>query len=191
LDGFTLIELLVGLAIALSLACAIAPLWLSLERAGASEAERTISQVQGRVATARLERDLRLAGAAGCLFLTTCPILEASPSQVVFLERGAQGTAPAIIEWEIANGSLMRRVGRCPASRPSAFAHSLYDDNKTMLEQLQPGSKLAYVVDGVNVSGSVTAGDLGLVDSVVLNIVADPSPGPGDVQISTIARVAR
>jgi len=191
LDGFTLIELLIGLAIALALAVAIAPLWLSLEKAGAGEADCTIGLLQGRVAGARFERDLRLAGAAGCLFPTTCPILQASPSQVVFLERGTEGAAPTIIEWEITQGSLMRRVGRCPASRPSAFAHSLYDDNKTMLEQLQPRSSLAYVVDGVRVSGPVTVGDLVLIDSVELNIAANPAQGPGEVEICASARVAR
>jgi prepilin-type N-terminal cleavage/methylation domain-containing protein len=191
LTGFTLIELLVGLAIVVSLAAALAPVWLSLERAGANEGDRAISFVQGRVAVARLERDLRLAGAAGCPFPTTCAILEALPSQVVLLERGAEGTAPSIIEWEIAKGSLMRRVGRCPASRPVAFAHSLYSDNKTMLEHLDASSELAYVVNGVRVPGPVAAGDLALVDFVVLAVATKPAPAPGQVPISTTARVGR
>jgi Tfp pilus assembly protein PilW len=58
--GFSVVELLVGLALALCLATAAAPLWLSLESAGVQEAERTVQWLQGRVALARLERDLWL-----------------------------------------------------------------------------------------------------------------------------------
>jgi prepilin-type N-terminal cleavage/methylation domain-containing protein len=110
--GFTLVELLVGLALSVSLALAVAPLWLSLEGTGTRAADRTVWVVQERVAVTRLERDLRLAGAEECAFSIAGPVLEASGSQVVFLARSCAESAESevtIVEWEIARGSLMRR----------------------------------------------------------------------------------
>ena len=46
--GFTLIELLIGLALALCVAAAAAPLWLSLERTGSRETDKTVESLQGR-----------------------------------------------------------------------------------------------------------------------------------------------
>lgn len=185
-----MIELLVGLAIIAVLLAALAPLWLALERAGAGDSDLTVCFVQGRVAVARLERDLRLAGAAGSSFPTTCALLQAGPKQVVFLERAAGGP-PSLIEWEIVGGALMRRTGRCPAGPPAAFAHSLYTDSKTMLERLSGESRFAYQVNGTECAGPLGEEDLGLVDSVLMTLKVGAPSGVGAVCIGSKARVAR
>jgi type II secretory pathway pseudopilin PulG len=168
--GFSVIELILGLALTLCLALAVAPLWLSIQAAGAREGDQTVRLLQARVAVARFERDLRLASAAGCPFSLSGPVLAASGSQVVFLERGTAGTPPILVEWEIVNGALMRRRGVCPLERPAAFSHSLYVDNKTMLEGVKPGSVLSYFAGGVAIDPSAGVVDLSAVDTVVVEL---------------------
>jgi prepilin-type N-terminal cleavage/methylation domain-containing protein len=189
--GFTLIELLVGLALALTITAAVAPLWFSLESAGARETDRTVHSLQGRVAVARLERDLRLASAAGCPFSVSAPILEASDSQVVFLLRTEAGGAPTLVEWEIVNGTLMRRWGVCPPLRPSVFKHTLYLDHKTMLENVAPGSGFRYVVEGVPATEPILGEQLDAIEAVLLDARSIPTGGGAGVDVKTTARVAR
>ncbi|MBN1630514.1 MAG: prepilin-type N-terminal cleavage/methylation domain-containing protein [Thermoleophilia bacterium] len=194
--GFTLVELLVALALSVCLALALAPFWISLMTAGTRETDRTVWLIQQRVAAARLERDLRLAGAEGCLFPAAGALLEASGSQVVFLQRAADGSAPLIVEWEIARGSLMRRWGSCPVHRPVVLQHSLYEDNKTMLEDVGAGSSFTYVVAGAEQPAPVGESDLGSVETVVLNLRAGGAVGPvaggaGAIELTTPARVSR
>jgi prepilin-type N-terminal cleavage/methylation domain-containing protein len=181
--GFTVVELMVGLAIGVLIALAVAPLWVSVEKVGAAEADAGISYLQGRVAVARFERDLRLAGAAGSLFATTWAVLEATPTQVVLLERGPEGEPPSLVEWELAGGSLMRRVGACPAVRPGTFAHSLYADNKTMLEHVERSSRLEYLAGAELLAGPVPQADLGLIDTVKLTLKTKPVSPAGVVAI--------
>lgn len=186
-----MVELLVGLALALCLAAAAAPLWLSLERAGTQEGDRTVQWLQGRVAVARLERDLRLASAGGCLFAVSGPLLEAAADQVVFLERARPGAAPILVEWELVGGALMRRWGDCPATRPSSYRHSLFRDHKTMLEGVRAGSAFSYVIEGVETSGPVIGAGLESVDAVILTVCADVEEERGSVRVATTARVGR
>ncbi|MCE5253806.1 MAG: prepilin-type N-terminal cleavage/methylation domain-containing protein [Actinomycetia bacterium] len=189
--GFTLVELLVGLALAATVAVAVAPLWASLEDVGADETDRTVQSLQGRVAIARFERDLRLASAAGCPFAVQGPVLEASGNQVVFLERTGDDGVATLVEWEIVNGALMRRWGPCPVTRPLVHGHSLYVDHKTMLDDVAAGSVFAYVVGGVPATGPVSGQDLDRIEAVVLDArVVSEEAGPG-VKVSTTARVAR
>jgi len=190
-QGFTLIELLTGLALALIITVAVAPLWFSLENAGVGETDRAVRSLQGKVAVARLERDLRLASAAGCPFLVSSPILEASASQVVFLERTSETGALSLVEWEIVNGSLMRRWGVCPSTGPAAFGHTLYLDHKTMLEDLAPGSVFGYEVRGIYAGASVPSERLHAIDAVVLDARSVPDGEGAPVDVKTTARVAR
>jgi hypothetical protein len=178
--GFSVIELILGLTLTLCLAMAVAPFWLSLRNIGLREGDQTVRLLQGRVAVARLERDLRLASAAGSPFPLSAPVLEASASQVVFLERPAIDATPVLVEWEIANGALMRRRGAVPAARPVVFSHNLFVDHKTMLEGIEAGSAFTYVVRGVRADPSVSAVDEAGVDEVVLELrtVADGATGP-------------
>jgi prepilin-type N-terminal cleavage/methylation domain-containing protein len=189
--GFTLIELLVGLALTVCIAVAVAPLWLSLERAGATEADRTVQSLQGRVAVARFERDLRLASASGCPFALESPVLEASDSQVVLLDRSAEGDVPIIVEWEIVSGALMRRWGFCPSSKPVVYRHSLYRDHKTMLEGVTKASAFSYVLNGESVTTRLEEEDLGSIEAVVLEGWALAQGGGASIEVSTTARVAR
>ena len=76
-SGFTLIELVLGLSLAVILALAVAPLWISLQSGSAREVDQTVRLLQERVAVSRFERDLRLASAADCPFALTAPIVEA------------------------------------------------------------------------------------------------------------------
>jgi Tfp pilus assembly protein PilW len=125
----SLIEILLGLSIALSLALAVAPVWVSFQSLGVREGDETIWALQGHVAGARLERDLRLAGSRHCPFSTAGMILQATASQVVLLVASSDESAPLLVEWELVNGSLMRRWGTCPSILPSTFGHYLYSDN--------------------------------------------------------------
>ena len=165
--GFTVVELLVGLTLALLLALGTAPMVLSLQAVGVAEGDRTVGALQGRVAAARLERDLRLASAGDSPFCCEGPILEASASQVVFLGHAYAADSTVLIEWEVAGTSLMRRWGPCPTQRPSTFTHSLYTDSKTMVSGLAPGARLSYKLCG-QLSSSVAEQDLWRVESVSL-----------------------
>jgi hypothetical protein len=189
--GFSALELLIGLALTVCLALTICPLWSHMNRAAADRTDLSVAMVQSRVAVARLERDLRLASAAGCRFTAVGPILEASTSQVVFLEPAGPGEAPLLVEWELNGGALMRRWGACPAARPATFAHSLYVDNKTMLEQLEGGGSLKYMVDGITVAGPVPSAALASVDAVVLDARVKIQGISGEVVVATVARVER
>lgn len=189
--GFTALELLIGLCLTICLALAVAPLWLSLQNAGASETGRTVSVLQGRVAIARLEKDLRLAGAGGCHFSVVAPILEASTKQVVFLRHSDDGKALMLVEWEIGNGSLMRRWGACPAGRPVAFAHSLYIDHKTMLEGVDPISQFSYLIHGEVRAAPISRADLRSVEAVILQMEGRDGAGKWSGGLSTTARVGR
>jgi hypothetical protein len=187
--GFTLVELVVGLALALCLALAVGPLWATMQSAGVKATDDTIRLLQGRVATIRLERDLRLASAEDCHFAVGGPVLEASASQVVLLERAADGSALLMVEWELSGKSLMRRWGLCPLERPTAFRHSLFDDNKTMLEDVQSGSAFSYVVGG-KVFGSVGTSSLESISAVVIRLRAGDSASRAREATAT-ARVGR
>lgn len=191
-----MVELLVSIALSVTLAMALAPLWISLTSTGARTTDRTVWLVQQRVAAARLERDLRLAGGGDCLFPTTGALLEASGSQVVLLQRAADGSTPLIVEWEIVRGALMRRWGRCPHARPVAFQHSLYQDHKTMLEDVGVGSSFTYVVRGVDQPAPVAESDLQGVETVVLHLLPGIVAGPSTTgsianDLTTYARVGR
>jgi hypothetical protein len=189
--GFSAIELILGLALTLCLALAVAPLWLSLQSAGAQEGDQTVQMLQGRVAAARFEHDMRLASAAGCPFSLSAPILEASPSQTVFLTRTAVDAAPVLVEWEIVNGTLMRRRGVCPATRPTAFAHSLFVDHKTMLQEVKLGSSFVYLADGEVVDPSAGAVTFASVDSVVLQLSTAAAGASAAVSVAARGRVGR
>lgn len=189
--GFSLIELLVGLALALCLAVAAAPLWLCIESAGAREGDRTVQWLQGRVAVARFERDLRLASAGRCLFKVTAPVLEATSDQVVFLERVTNVSPPMLVEWELVGDSLMRRWGDCPAVRPRSYRHSLFRDHKTMLEGVRRDAVLTYVVNGTPANGPIANEALASIEAVILEMPVEVEDGRGAVRVATTARVGR
>ncbi len=189
--GFTALELVVALALTALLAVCVAPLVLSLQKAGVSASDRTVSVTQGRVAAARLEMDLRMASCGDSDFAVEGPVLEATAKQIVFLGRTVAGVGPCLIEWEISGASLMRRWGPCPEVLPAAFAHSLYSDNKSMLEGLSANCGFSYEVAGALVSGTVPNGDLPWVEAVVLATDGRDSGGEWRPQVRTIGRVSR
>jgi len=189
--GFTLIELLVGLTLAATLAVTTMPIWVSLQSAGARETDRSVNLLQQRVALARFERDLRLASGRLSLFPTGGAVLEASDMQVVFLMPQRPGAPPVLVEWELAKGSLMRRWGPCPRSRPATYAHSLYSDSKTMVEGLGPGSGLKYVVAGTQWDGAVPVSELARVQAVSLELEAGESGARSMWRTSATAQVGR
>lgn len=194
--GFTLLELVIGLALAVSLAIAAAPLWHGLETAGTRAADGAVWILQQRVAMGRLERDLRLAGADGCTFPVSGPVLQASEDQVVFLVPSVSRDEPLIVEWEIIGGSLMRRWGVCPPRRLNVFPHSLYLDNKTMLQDIGRASSFTYLVRGTDGGAPVAESDVASIDTVVVHLVNSGSEtgGLGSVgsgELTTRARVGR
>lgn len=171
--GFSLIEILLGLSLALCLALGVAPLWVSSQSLGVREGDETIWVLQARVAVARFEKDLRLAGAQNCPFATGAAVLQATPSQVVLLVPASGSTAPLLVEWERVNGSLMRRWGACPAGLPSTFNHALYADNKTMLENVDTTqSRFTYLVAGCATAAPLSGTDLPLVDAIAVDLWA-------------------
>lgn len=190
--GLSVLELLLALALALCLAVSVAPLWVSFQSLGVREGDQTVWTMQARVAVARFERDLRLASAAGSLFSTGAAVLQAAPSQIVLLVRSSEADTPIIAEWEIVGGSLMRRWGRCPTARPASFAHSLYIDNKTMLEDVDPArSRFVYRVGGVEMEAPISSSDLDQVDAVTLQLEARPQAGAPVARSVADARVGR
>ena len=180
-----------GLSLALCLALGLAPVWVSFQSLGVSEGDATVWALQGRVAAARLEKDVRLAGFQTCPFPTGATVLQATASQVVLLVTTPGSAAPILVEWELVNGSLMRRWGACPAIRPSTFAHSLYPDSKTMLENVDTArSGFSYLVAGRD-AGTVQAADLSLVDHVSLRVVERGEGAPGTTSVAVSALVGR
>lgn len=175
-SGFSVIELLLGLSLALCLVLGVAPLWTSSQSLAVREGDETVWTLQARVALARLEKDLRLAGAGGVAFPAGSAVLDASSSRLVLLVKTEGAPASLLVEWELVNGSLMRRWGPCPASLPGAFDHSLYVDNKTMLESIDLArSRLSYSVAGIAAvangnTSSLPEIDLPLVDMVTLEL---------------------
>lgn len=190
-SGFTLIELVIGLALAVILALAVAPLWISLQSGSTRESDQTICLLQERVAVSRFERDLRLASAADCPFALTAPIVEATDSRVVFVTRSVTGVDPIVVEWEIVRGSLMRRWGPCPSTRMVALSGSAYRDNKTMLEGVQSGSSFTYIVDGTSQVAPVTEAELAAIERVTLDLRAKSEGARSPVRVVSEARVGR
>ena len=189
--GFSLIEVLLGLSLALCLTLGLAPVWVSFQSLDVSEGDATLWALQGRVAAARLEKDVRLAGPQMCAFPTGATVLQATASQVVLLVSTNGSAAPILVEWELVNGSLMRRWGACPAVRPSTFAHSLYPDSKTMLENVDTAqSGFSYEVAGWD-AGTVQAADLPLVDRVSLRVVERGQGAVGETSVVAGALVGR
>jgi hypothetical protein len=189
--GFTALELVIGLALTAILTVCVAPFVISLQKAGVSVADRTVSVTQGRVAAARLEMDLRMASSGDSRFAVEGPVLEATAKQLVLLGRAGAGSGPCVIEWEIAGSSLMRRWGPCPEYLPAVFAHSLYSDHKSMLEGLSSNSHFSYEVAGALVSGTVTKRELAWVQAVVLATDGRDSAGEWRSQLRTRGRVGR
>ena len=189
--GFSLIEVLLGLSLALCLVLGLAPVWVSFQALGVSEGDATVWALQGKVAAARLEKDVRLAGFQTCAFPTGAAVLQATASQVVLLVSAPGSAAPILVEWELVNGSLMRRWGGCPAIRPSTFAHSLYPDSKTMLENVDTArSAFSYRVAGRD-AGTVQTTDLPLVDRVSLRVVERGQGAGGATSVAAAAQVGR
>lgn len=189
--GFTAIELLLGLTLTVVLALAIMPLTVSLQGVGSRESDRAITLLQGRVAAARLERDLRLASAGRSPFLVEAALLEAGPSQVVFLGHANDDASLDLLEWELAGDSLMRRWGPCPSALPATFGHHLYVDSKTVLQGLRKGGTLAYVVDGRTLEGELAGEELGEVESVILRLAGEDEAGTWLDAVVAVARVGR
>jgi hypothetical protein len=189
--GFSAIELILGLALTVCLAVAVAPLWLSLQSTGVQQGDQTVQLLQGRVAAGRFEHDMRLASATNCPFPLSGPILEASPSRTVFLTRTTVDAAPVLVEWEIVNETLMRRRGVCPATRPAAFAHSLFVDHKTMLEGVKLGSSFVYLADGKVVDPYADGFSGASVDAVVLELHTASAGATATVHVAARGRVGR
>ena len=155
-SGFSLVEVIVGISLVLVLSAALLALWTGLERSGVRDGDRMVELIQSRVAIARLERDVRLASALGCAFVAETALLDAEAGQFVLLTRTVESGPPSLVEWEVVGSSLMRRKGPIPQTRPGAFSHSLYSDNKTMLEGLNPGSRLHYLAGGRELTIPIT-----------------------------------
>jgi hypothetical protein len=190
-QGLCAVELLLGLLLGLSLVLAVLPLWGSWQRSAAAAVEDTVWSGQSRVAAGRLERDLRWASADGVPFALGGPLLYASASQLVIVTRKVDGSGPIIVEWELVGGALMRRWGPCPATKPVTFPHSLYLDNKTMLERvLCSRSAFTYgTLDGWT-TGPLSEERLALVEQVVLRAeaTAEGQPGGADSSPRLVAR---
>lgn len=190
-SGFCLIEVMLGLSLALCLALGLAPIWVSFQSLGVNEGDDTVWALQGRVAADRLEKDLRLSGFETCAFPTAGTVLQATASQLVLLVSAPGSAAPILVEWELVGASLMRRWGVCPAVRPLTFAHSLYLDSKTMLENVDTARcGFSYRVAGRDAAG-VPASDLPLVDDVSLTIVEREQGAGGATSVTAKAWVGR
>jgi hypothetical protein len=185
-------ELLLGLCLSLCIVLGVAPLWVSFQSLGVREGDETVWALQGRVAAARFERDLRLSGLGTCPFATAATVLQATAAQVVLLVTTSGSAAPLLVEWELVNDSLMRRWGTCPSMCPSTFGHSLYSDNKTMLENVDMSrSRLSYQVGGNAAGLPLATADLPLVDSVTMELAGLPVATASGAVVSACGTIGR
>ncbi len=182
--GFSLIELLVALSLTACIVTAALAVWEGVERTGVGTGDRMVHLIQGRVAIARMSRDLRLASSQDCPFVVSGALLEAASDRVVVLTKSGDPGDLLLVEWQIVGGSLMRRRGSCPASRPSTIANSLFVDHKTMMEDVFAGSRFRFFVSGVEVETPVGAEFLAAIDEVRLDARA------GDDRSRNVADVA-
>ncbi len=128
------------MALSLTLMLGVAPLWISLQSEAVAAQESAIAHGAWRVASARLERDLRGATTDGATGLGPNPLLQAGTTEVVFVTRDPRTGTLEIVEWEVAGSSLMRRRRPWPGQLPSGLSHGAFSDHKTMLEGVSSGS---------------------------------------------------
>jgi len=190
-SGFTIMELVVGVSLALLLALGVGPLVLFIQSSGSLEGDRSVAFMQGRVSGARLERDLRTASAEDCPFKVDGPVLQANDRQVVFLSRCSDDETLVMVEWEVVGSRLMRRWAACPTQKPLSFVHSLYVDNKTMLEGVGSDATFAYALDGGSSLAEVTERDLSKVAVVSLSCRGSDRNGTWSTLAEVKARVGR
>ncbi len=190
-SGFSAMEIMVGITLTVVLALGVGPLVVSTQGAGVRDGDRTITVLQGRVATARLEADLRTATADGSPFQSVGPILQATPRQVVFLAPMTGETGLKIVEWEIVGSGLMRRWGECPTQKPASFPNTLYVDNKTMLEGVGSDGVFTYFLQGAGLVESVTEHDLSRISVVGLSGGGVDKNGSWPSLLEVKARVGR
>lgn len=165
-DGFTLLEVLVALVLSLVILLGTAPLWVTTVRTSVLSQELLVDVERWRVVSARLERDLRMASAAGIRGLGCVPLMEATPARLVLVTRSAEGREPEIVAWEFAGNSLMRRRMPVPAGG-SLPAMGGFRDNKTMLEGVG-GGVFSYSMGALALGTNVSTEDLMLVDAVAI-----------------------
>lgn len=192
--GFTLIELLVGMVLSLMLALAIAPLWVSAEKVTVEGGDRVLVTFQARTMVARLERDLRLAGALGGGGLECAPVVEADGHHLVVVTRSSSDATPELVEWEVVGASLMRRRGPWVGVPSGGVSHSLFTDHKTMLEGLATGASFAYLSGTRSLADDSTAERDAITDVVIQGalIVGGRPDVPGAlVPFRVVMRVAR
>ncbi|MBC7294520.1 MAG: hypothetical protein H5T84_10565 [Thermoleophilia bacterium] len=150
-----------------------------------------VKLLQAKVAAARFERDLRLASTQGCPFPVGGPLLAATPSQVVLLTRSQPGGQLELVEWEVVGQSLMRRRGPCPVEKPMVFPHSLYTDNKTMLEGVEPGTVFHCQRGNLDLEMPLQELCLGSVTTVSLYLAARQSGAGPAVYVEAAREVGR
>jgi hypothetical protein len=109
----------------------------------------------------------RQCGSLGVAYSVEGPILSALPGEVDLLLPGDADTPSRIVEWEVVSGKLMRRWGPTTMTRPDEISHSLFVDNKSMLEGLGECAFTYRLADGRTVS-TASGDELGRVEAVVL-----------------------
>ena len=190
--GFSLLELLLGLGLTLLLAAGLVPAWASFQNRATGASDHVVGVVAARVALARLERDLRLASAAGSSTLAGAPLLEATPTELVVLTRDLGGAAFEIVEWEAVGGRLMRRRAVWTGSVPVDFSHGLYRDHKTVLEGLpSEGALFSYRLGAFDAGAPIAPADLPLVTAVAVRGSVRPAPAAGSIALDRILIVGR
>ena len=189
--GFTAMELMVGVSLAVLITLGVGPLVVSIQSSSSLEGDRSVAVLQGRVAAARLERDLRMATAEGCPFEVEGPILQASDRQIVFLSVCSDTETLLVVEWELAGSVLMRRWRVCPTEKPVSLVHALYIDNKTMLEGVGADATFTYALDDGYPAADVAERDLFRVAIVSLSCSGIDRDGTWATLAEVKARVGR
>jgi type II secretory pathway pseudopilin PulG len=177
-SGMTLLELLFATSLTLLLVAALAPAWLSFQATTIGTTDHVVSLLQSRVALARLERDLRLATAEDESTSACSAMVEADANQFVVLTRSGADMTRELVEWEFTGGTMMRRRVPWSGGPPSTVTHSLFSDNKTMLEGVQPGATFRYLDRGKSVLGQTGPVDRTLIESVRISAFLRPPASP-------------
>lgn len=146
--GFTLLELLLALALSVMLAVAVLPVWTGLLEYQTAASDHVIDLTQGRVAGARLARDLRLAGAVEVANAEGVALLRAEGNEMVLLSRVGEEGGVELVEWELAGSRLVRRRSPWTGPLPDVIGHGTFIDHKTMLEGVSSAARFSYLSGG-------------------------------------------
>ena len=187
--GFTLLELLLALALTVTLAAAVLPVWTGLLEYQTAASDHVIDLAQGRVAGARLVRDLRLASAADMAQAGGVALLRAEEEELVLLSQVGVEGGLELVEWELDGSRLVRRRSPWSGPLPDSIGHGAFIDHKTMLEGVSGDARFAYMAGGIRLlTPVIEPKERRLIDTVSLMGHIESAVGNGVPRAPLLAK---